>query len=67
MQRRYQLGSTILKTVKAIKLWESERGIVEVSKNTLAISIKLDDQGRGYIFHGHGKLLLDTIVETEEG
>jgi len=63
----YQLGDTISKTTEDTRLWDSEKGIVEIHKDTLAIPIKLDDKERGYIFHGQGKLLLDTIVETEEG
>jgi hypothetical protein len=63
----YHLGHTISKATEDIRLWDSEKGIVEIHKDTLAIPIKLDDKENGYIFHGHGKLLLDTIVETEEG
>ncbi|MCW3986518.1 MAG: hypothetical protein NWE91_08965 [Candidatus Bathyarchaeota archaeon] len=33
----------------------------------MALPIVLNDQRKGYIFHGHGKLILDTIVETEKG
>ena len=63
----YQLDNTVLKTTEPITLWRTEKGTVEIDKNTLAIRIKLDDQRKGYIFHGQGKLLLDTIVETHEG
>jgi len=67
MWQNYQLGSTVSKASEAVTLWQMEKGIVEISKNTLAIPIKLSDKERGYVFHGNGKLLLDTIVETEEG
>ena len=63
----YQLGNTISKTTEDTRLWESEKGIVEIDRDTLAIPIKLDAKEKGYIFHGQGKLLLDAIVETEEG
>lgn len=65
--QNYQLGNTVSKTSEAMTLWQTEKGVIETSKNTLVIPIKLDDKERGYIFHGNGKLLLDTIVETEEG
>jgi len=65
--QNYQLDNTILKTIEPVTLWRTEKGTVEIGKNTLAIPIKLNDQQKGYIFHGHGKLLLDTIVETREG
>jgi len=65
--QKYQLDNTVLKATEALTLWKTERGVMEVGEDTLAIPIKLDDQRKGYIFHGHGKLLLDTIVETEEG
>jgi len=48
-------------------LWRAEKGTVEIDKDTLAIPIKLDDQQKGFIFHGQGKLVLDAIVETREG
>ncbi len=65
--REYKLSDTILRTTEDTRLWESEKGIVEINKDALAIPIELDDEEKGYIFYGQGKLLLDTIVETEEG
>jgi hypothetical protein len=56
-----------LKTTETLTLWRTEKGTVEIGKNTLAIPIKLEDERKGFIFHGNGKLLLDTIVETREG
>jgi len=67
MWQNYQLGNTVSKTSEAVTLWQMEKGIVEISKNTLAVPIELDDKERGYVFHGNGKFLLDSIVETEEG
>lgn len=63
----YRLGKTVLRTLDSKKLWQTEKGVVEIDKNTLAIPIMLDDCTKGYVFHGNGKLLLDTIVETEKG
>jgi hypothetical protein len=60
-------SGSILKAIDDITLWKTERGIVQIEKDTLAIRLKLKEQREGYVFHGHGKLLLDTIVETEEG
>lgn len=65
--KNYQLDSTVSKTTEDITLWRTEKGILEISKDTLILSIKLNEQRKGYVFHGHGKLLLDTVVETEEG
>ena len=67
MWQNHQLDNTVLKTSEAITLWKADKGIVEISENALAVPIKLGDQRKGYVFHGHGKLLLDTIVETEGG
>lgn len=67
ISQNYQLDNRILKATEALKLLQSEKGIVEIDKDALVIPIKLDDQQEGYVFHGHGKLLLDTIVETREG
>jgi len=65
--QNYELDNNISKETEPITLWRTEKGTVEIGKNTLAIAIKLDNRQKGYIFHGHGKLLLDTIVETQEG
>jgi len=63
----HKIDSTISKTTEDMTLWKTERGIVKIEKDTLAIGLKLEDQQKGYVLHGHGELLLDTIVETEEG
>jgi hypothetical protein len=65
--QKYELDNTVVKTNEVLTLWKTESGIVETDKNTLAIPIKSGEERRGYIFHGHGKLVLDTIVETEKG
>jgi len=63
----YRLEDTVSKTTETIVLWQTEKGLVKISKDSLAVAIKLGDEKKGYIFHGNGKLLLDTIVETREG
>ncbi len=63
----YQLDTTVSKVTEDTTLWRTEKGVIEVKKDTLALPLKLDDQRRGYVFHGRGKLLLDAIVETGEG
>lgn len=65
--KEYKLDDTVSKSTEDIRLWETETGILEIDKNTVATSIMLDDKRKGYVFHGQGKLLIDTIVETEEG
>lgn len=66
-QQSYQLDNTVSKTKEDTILWKSEKGLVEITKDTLAAEIILDDQQRGYVFQGSGRLAVDTIVETEEG
>jgi len=63
----YQLDKTVSKANEDLTLWQTERGIIRIGKNTLACPIGLDGQQVGYVFHGHYRLLLDTIVETNEG
>jgi hypothetical protein len=67
MWQNYHLDNAISKAGEDTKLWQTEKGIVEIEKNTLAIPVIMNDQVKGYIFDGHAKLLLDTIVETKEG
>lgn len=63
----YELGNSVLKATEDMTLWKSYRGTVEIGRDALAVPIKLGDEQAGYVFHGQGKLLLDTIVETDEG
>jgi len=65
--QQYQLDDKILKTTDPLRLWQSEKGLVEIDKGALAVGIKLDEELKGYVFHGHGRLVLDTIVETKDG
>jgi hypothetical protein len=67
MWQRCELDDAVLKTTEDVTLWQTERGIVKINKDTLAVVIRQDDKQKGYVFHGHGSLLLDTIVETDEG
>ncbi len=66
-RQKHRLGNALLKVSDDITLWKTERGVVRTSKGTLAIPINLDGQLKGYVFHGRGVLILDTVVETEEG
>jgi hypothetical protein len=63
----YHLDAEISKTTVKITLWKNEKGIVDIANGTLAIKVLLDNKPCGYIFHGKGTLLLDTIIETEKG
>ncbi|MDH5788002.1 MAG: hypothetical protein OEZ40_06920, partial [Candidatus Bathyarchaeota archaeon] len=56
-----------LKVTEGLTLWQVEKGKVDISKDSLAVPIKLGNRLEGYVFHGQGGLLLDTIIETEEG
>jgi hypothetical protein len=65
--QNYELENTVLKSREAVALWKTGKGFVEIGENTLAVPFRLDDQRRGFVFHGKCRLLLDTIVETEQG
>lgn len=65
--QNYELEDTISKSTHDIRLWQTEKGILEINKDPLGIAVRLEGWRRGYVFYGNGKLLLDTIVETEEG
>jgi hypothetical protein len=67
MWHSYYLGETISKATEPLRLLETERGIVEIDKGTLAIPVMLNGSLKGYVYHGHGKLVLDTVMETERG
>lgn len=63
----WKLGNVVQKTTETLTLWRTEKGFIEVYRDTLAIPLELNGQTKGYVFHGSGRLLLDTIVETERG
>lgn len=65
--QNYELEEAILKASHDKALWKTEKGILEINKDTLAIPIRQDGKRRGFVFHGSGKLLIDTIIKTEEG
>lgn len=65
--RDYELGEKPLKLLQDRTLFKNERCVVDASKDTIALPITLDEKTEGYIFHGVGKLLLDTIIETSRG
>ncbi len=67
MRDDYTLENTVLKSDEAFTLYRADKASVEVNKSLLAVPIKVDDKRVGYVFLGQGKLLVDAIVETEEG
>jgi hypothetical protein len=67
MWQHYELSNTVLKTNEQLNLWKSDRGSVNIEKDTLAVAITLDGKPEGYILAGNGKMVLDAIVETDQG
>jgi hypothetical protein len=63
----YRLGNTTSKTTRPLTLWGTAKGLVQIDENALTLPVMLGDRLHGYLFHGHGKLVLDMIIETEEG
>lgn len=67
MHDHYELEKTVLMSDEAFTLYRVEKASVEIEKNTLAVPIKVEGEKVGYVFVGQGKLVVDAIVETEEG
>jgi hypothetical protein len=67
MEGGYELGTTVMKINGDLELCKSDKASVSVCKGTLAVPVRWKDEEDGYVFLGHGKLLVDTIVETERG
>lgn len=67
MNGHYELEKAILRTDDAFTLYRAEKASVEIEKNTFAVPIKVEEEKIGYVFVGQGKLVVDAIVETEEG
>jgi hypothetical protein len=64
---RYRLGETPFKTARDITLLKNERCLTKVFKDTLCLSIFADEKPIGYVFHGTGQFVIDSIVETKRG
>lgn len=67
MQDNYELCSIVLKAAEAFTLHHSDKASIEIGNDALAVPIKLREEEVGYVFLGQGRLLVDAIVETEEG
>jgi len=67
MRDDYTLENTVLKSDEAFTLYRAEKASVEIEKNAFAVPIKVEEEKVGYVFVGQGKLVVDAIVETEEG
>ena len=67
MHDHYELDKAVLKSDEAFTLYRAEKASVEIEKNTFAVPIKVEGEKVGYVFVGQGKLVVDAIVETEEG
>jgi hypothetical protein len=67
MWEGYEVSGAVFKTKESVTLCKTDQGFVEVDKDTLAVAVKQGEKSKGYLFHGHGKLVLDAIVETESG
>lgn len=65
--RDYKLGDQPLKLRGDMTLFKNERCIVNAFKGTLALPMKFNEETLGYIFHGKGRLLIDSIIETSRG
>lgn len=63
----YKLGAEPLKLLNDSNLLQTNKCVVKATKNTLALPILINENLEGYVFHGSGQLLIDSIVETERG
>ena len=67
MHDHYELEKAVLRSDDAFMLYRTEKASVGIEKNTFAVPIKVEEEKVGYVFVGQGKLVVDAIVETEEG
>ena len=63
----YELDNESLKIVEDATLLKNERCVVDALEGSLALPILIDEKVQGYVFHGTGKLLVDSIIETTKG
>jgi len=63
----YKLSNEPLKIVEDTTLLKNARCVVDALEGTLALPILIDEKVQGYVFHGTGKLVVDSIIETTKG
>jgi hypothetical protein len=63
----YKLSNESLKIVEDATLLKNERCVVDALEGSLALPILIDEKVQGYVFHGTGKLVVDSIIETTKG
>jgi len=63
----YKLSNEPLKIIEDATLLKNERCIVDALEGSLALPILIDEKVQGYVFHGTGKLVVDSIIETTKG
>jgi hypothetical protein len=67
MWKDYKLDDKVLELDEDVTLYRSDKVLVNLSKGARAIAVKRKDRMEGLVFQGHGRLIVDTIVETENG
>ena len=67
MWKNYELDHTVLELDEDLTLCRSDRVLVKSDKGALAVAVKCEDRKEGLVFLGHGRLVVDAIVETEDG
>jgi hypothetical protein len=67
MWKNYELDDKVLELDEDMTLYRSDKVLVSLNKGTRAIAVKRKDRMEGLVFLGHGRLIVDTIVETENG
>lgn len=63
---RWDLGKTTLMLLGDTTLLKTERCLVTLNRDALALPLLLDGEVRCYAFKGCLRLLLDAIIETDE-
>jgi len=67
MWKNYELDDKVLELDEDMTLYRSDKVLVSLNKGARAIVVKRRDRMEGLVFLGHGRLVVDTIVETENG
>ena len=67
MWKNYELDGIVLELGEDLTLCRSDKVLVNSNKGTMVVPVKHKDRREGLVFLGHGRLIVDTIVETEKG
>jgi len=62
-----EIKEELFKLEQDFTLFQNEKCIVKIFKQSFALPVLRGDETVGYVFHGKGELVIDALIETSKG